>query len=118
MDDRKSVLTGQTVQWMKNVQCCGDSVTAKLKQTRAGQTDCPTAPNNDSFLSLSLSPSLSLSLSVSHLTATEQKPVLCRRESGFQLTVPKNQYHQMIKVRYQSLGTKLVSTHKLGGFLL
>ena len=29
----------------------------------------------------------------------------------------KHVYHQMIKVRYQCLGTKLVSTHKLGGFL-
>ena len=44
--------------------------------------------------------------------------VLCSRESGFQLTVPENKYHQRIKVRYQCSETKSVSTHKLGGFLL
>ena len=49
--------------------------------------------------------------------ASAQNSVLCSRESGSQHTVPKNQYHQRIRVRYQCLGTKLVSTHKLGGFL-
>ena len=36
---RKTVLTGQTVQWIKNVQCCADSVTAKLKQTNKGRAN-------------------------------------------------------------------------------
>ena len=33
---RETVLTGQAVQWIKTVQCCADSVTAKLKQTSGG----------------------------------------------------------------------------------
>ena len=36
---RKTVLTGQTVQWIKNVQCCAKSVTAKLKQTNKGRAN-------------------------------------------------------------------------------
>ena len=68
---RKTVLTGQTVQWIKNVQCCADSVTAKLKQTNKGRAN-GLSHSPQTALSLSLSSFLSLPLSVSHLMATEQ----------------------------------------------
>ena len=71
---RKTVLTGQTVQRIKDVQCCANTVTAKLEQTRAGQTDFPTAPN-DGSLSLCLSLPHSLSVTFSHLGILMTEPL-------------------------------------------
>ena len=86
---------------------------------RLSTTECTYLPTY-LFLSLPLPPPFSLSLSLlwQASKASAQNSVHCSRASGSQHTVHKSQYHQMIKVRYQSLGTKLVSTHKLGGFLL
>ena len=66
-------------------------------------------------MALSLSLSLSLLLSLTLLQpskASAQYSVLCRRKGGTQHTVPEDQNHPMINLRYQSLGTKLVPTHR------
>ena len=74
------------------------------KDGHGGPNRLHTAPNKDFFsLSLSLLLSLSVSLLGQPRKASAQNSVQCSRESGSQHTVPKNQYHQMIKVRYQCL---------------
>ena len=57
-----SVLTKQTVQWIKDVQCCANSVRPKLD--KQGQSKL-VFPRPKRWLSLSLSLSLFLSLSLS-----------------------------------------------------